>query len=530
MKWRRKDPISAAAAAQARAVESAARVEQAKHDIELRRLQVAADREAARERQADEEADAERQAGKDEKAREKRREKLRNRLAALRPVAPLIVVNGVAVYGQVQFAYHDISHESWSPLAKLGLAVAFATAVESISVYVGWHAHDSLLLKDYAGAARLRRYSYLIAMVVAGINYWHFAGEDFFGLAPTPAALTFGLLSGLSPWLWGLHTRRAQRVQLIAESPTLIDEAGAEFSRERRRAFPLRTYQARRWSIDHGIRDPRKAWEGYNAERRRARAQRPAGRIRVAATILRGKPVNLGPAWTDVDDATRNLCDGIRLDAQAARANVRRHIDAGLGFENPMVRIKPTGPIRVNATQPQPTREPLPAAERAALPAPPVPAEPTGEPAQVRTDEPSGNRLMGWLKGRSRSAHKSAHEPSGEPAQVTHETAQVAAYEPTREPIAEPTSTAHEPAQPVTRESAQPARREPVRAASKPSRKTITEPVEPDSKTSTADRCAAAFPDLVKTLGKRPSGTQLAEKAHVSPAAAKRWLASRKEQ
>jgi hypothetical protein len=200
-------------------------------------------------------------------------------------MVPLLIVNGAAVYGQIAYAYAKIAPPDWATGYRLALSVLFAAAVESIAVYVGWHAHDALLQRAHATAARLRRASYLIAVAVAGINYAHFAGPR---MVPTAAAVAFGLLSFLSPWLWGLHTRRTQHVQLLAEDAALIDDGGAEFSAERRRAFPIRSFMARRWSIDHNIRDPRAAWDGYNTARQARLTGYPTGRVRTAWAALRG--------------------------------------------------------------------------------------------------------------------------------------------------------------------------------------------------------------------------------------------------
>lgn len=177
---------------------------------------------------------------------------------------PLLLVNAAAVYGQVAFFYEQVAPDGWPTPGKIALSVVIAGAIESMAVYVGWHAHNALMIKASATAARLRRASYLIAGVVAGINYWHFAGE---GLTPTAASVAFGLLSLMSPWLWGLHTRRAQHVQLTREGA--VDATGATFSIERIRSFPIRAYMARRWSIDHYVTDPQQAWEGYNTDLRK---------------------------------------------------------------------------------------------------------------------------------------------------------------------------------------------------------------------------------------------------------------------
>jgi hypothetical protein len=217
------------------------------------------------------------------------------RLASrLRLLVPLLIVNAAAVYGQIAYAYSDIAPADWSPGYRLALSVLFAAAVESIAVYVGWHAHDALLSKATTTAARLRRASYALAAAVAGINYAHFATEH---MRPTAAAIAFGLLSLLSPWLWGLHTRRIEHVQLLDQG--VIDCTGATFSADRIRAFPFRSWAARRWSIDNNITDPAAAWRGYNSARRARLTAYPSGRVPTAWAALRGTlpvPIPAAPA------------------------------------------------------------------------------------------------------------------------------------------------------------------------------------------------------------------------------------------
>ncbi len=191
----------------------------------------------------------------------------------LRPVLPISLVTGLAMYGQIGYAVAEIAPVSWPLAVRLLLAVALAVAVESIALTVQWHAHDALLGGHTLTAARQRRVSYLLAAGVAGINYSHFAGP---GWAPTPAAVCFALFSASGPWLWGLHTRRAQRVQLSREGQ--LDTGGAVFRAERYRWFPIRTLLALRWSIDHGVTDPAAAWAGYHVERGAARTTRAAAR------------------------------------------------------------------------------------------------------------------------------------------------------------------------------------------------------------------------------------------------------------
>lgn len=272
------DPELERARAEAAREQAKAALERARLEAQIQRERQAADAEFARQQAIADEQEKRRRdtIRRAEKAdRRDRRRKARAEFAAkLRPVLPLLLINGGAAYAQGAYAYEEIAPGEWNTPSKVLFAVAFSAALESIAVYVQWHAHDALLLKAHATAASLRRAAWGIAGVVAAINYAHFAN----GVAPTSAAVAFALLSLLSPWLWGLHTRRAQHVQLLAEDASLIDEGGVEFSPQRRRAFPLRSWQAKRWSIDHGERDPRRAWEGYNAERLTRKAERAAAK------------------------------------------------------------------------------------------------------------------------------------------------------------------------------------------------------------------------------------------------------------
>ena len=262
------DPIAeaeqhaaAARLSEARAAQATADIARLKAEAEARPLIAAAEREAARlQAEAATEA-AERGRQNAEAERTDRAAKRRAAFDRIAPVAPLLVVNGAAMFGQIS-SYTGLAGKDAPALASFGVAALVAAAAEVISVYVGWHAHDALLRKDSNTAARLRRTAYLIAAVIAAVNYSHFTSDL---LKPTGAAVIFGVCSLLSPWLWGLHTRRTQHVQLAAEGR--VDTAGAIFGAERKRAFPVRTWHARRWSIDHGVSDPLAAWDGYKAER-----------------------------------------------------------------------------------------------------------------------------------------------------------------------------------------------------------------------------------------------------------------------
>ena len=167
------------------------------------------------------------------------------RAAAL--AVPLLLVNGWAVYGQAAWAYEHL-------LPSKVAAVLFAVTVESIAVYLAYEARSALLAGD--SSFRLRMASYAAALAAGAMNYSHYAPAWD---EPSSAALIFGVLSALSPWLWAIRTRSQRRGDLRAAG--LVDARAAHFSAARWLHFPVRTWRALRWSIDASEQDPQVAWQ-----------------------------------------------------------------------------------------------------------------------------------------------------------------------------------------------------------------------------------------------------------------------------
>ena len=233
--------------------------------------------------------------------------------ARVMPVLPLLTVTVFAGFGQVLAGVDAYTPSDWDTRLRVLVAIGIAIGLEMIAVYIQWHAHDALLLKATATAARLRRVSYLVAGAVAAFQYSHFAAP---GGAPTAASVVFAAFSASSPWLWGLHTRRAQHLQLLREGHA--DAGGATFSAERWRAFPVRTWKARRFSIDHSINDPRKAWEGYREASIRRSNETEETSIQAAT----------GPASLVVmEDETATVTPTPLPTDLAARADVEKRVE-----------------------------------------------------------------------------------------------------------------------------------------------------------------------------------------------------------
>lgn len=184
-------------------------------------------------------------------------------------VTPLALVNGAAVYGQVQWAMSNLTDDS------IPFAILFALTVESIAVYLAYEAHTALLAGD--ASLRLRTASYLAAGTVGALNYSHFANPDW---TPTASALVFGALSSISPWLWSIRSRSLRRDHLRGAG--LIDPRSAHFAAAKWINFPIRTVRAYRWSVDHGVQEERTSWESSRTAHRPGKvAER--GRRHIAA-------------------------------------------------------------------------------------------------------------------------------------------------------------------------------------------------------------------------------------------------------
>ncbi len=158
---------------------------------------------------------------------------------------PLLLVNSAAVWGQAGWGYDHLGH-------NLAVAVLFALAVESIGVYLAAEAHSALMAGD--ASLRLRLGSYAVGLVAGAANYAHFASA---GYRVNPLAVTFGLLSSISPWLWAIRSRSLNRDRLRELGQ--IDPRAVKFSPLRWVLYPVRTFRAFRAAVWYGIVAPAEA-------------------------------------------------------------------------------------------------------------------------------------------------------------------------------------------------------------------------------------------------------------------------------
>jgi hypothetical protein len=173
---------------------------------------------------------------------------------AVAAAVPVVLVNAVAFAGQLAFLHE---HLPW-PLAG---QVMMAVALESVAIYLAWHAHLAQLAND--SALRLRLAAYAFALVIAACNYSHFAGP---GWRPTFAAVAVGLCSAISPWLWSVYSRRASRDRLMASG--LIEPHALRLGPTRWAWHPVRSAKVMSLATWDGITEPREAVTRWEAARR----------------------------------------------------------------------------------------------------------------------------------------------------------------------------------------------------------------------------------------------------------------------
>lgn len=278
-----------------------------------------------------------------------------HRNAAL--VIPLLLVNTAAVYGQQGWAYDHLGHDRL-------IAILFATAVESIGVYLAAEAHAALMAGD--ASARLRLGSYLVGLLVGTLNFAHFASH---GYRANPVALTFGLLSSISPLLWSIRSRSLNRDRLRELGQ--VDPRAVRFSILRWVLFPIRTGSAFRAAVWAGVVQPAEAVAAADAARAARRGAPKGGRpvTQLRAVDAAGEAVAVKPATprrtaSSADKVARTAArmPGATPTEVAARVGVtertaRRHMSPKTG-DAPVGTVPTAGPQRAERSSRQLTRQP----------------------------------------------------------------------------------------------------------------------------------------------------------------------------
>lgn len=160
-------------------------------------------------------------------------------------VIPLLLVNAVAIIGQVAWAREHLD-------GGLPVAILFAGALESIALFLAAETHAALMNGD--SSAPLRLASYVMALLAGTLNYLHYAPDVW---SPTVTAVAFGILSTVSPWLWGVRSRSMHRAELRERG--LIDPRAVRFAPIRWTLFPRQTFRAFRAAVWASETDPMRA-------------------------------------------------------------------------------------------------------------------------------------------------------------------------------------------------------------------------------------------------------------------------------
>ncbi|SDI20444.1 hypothetical protein SAMN05421505_13821 [Sinosporangium album] len=310
------------------------------------------------------EAEAERTRAKWRKRREVWAERTRaaSRLAVMSITN--LGVNGVAVSGQAMSFMQRGLPPLWAVLA--------AGIVESVAVYVSWHAHVALREGDAAWATRM--WSYLVGAGAGYLSYTHV--QDYPEL--------FAACSLASPWLWSMHSRHLHRKDLREKG--LIDPRVPKFSALRWLLHTKETFAAFKWAVSEGVQSPHIAVEVVRSRRAVRMTWRTVDQAQAA--VVAAQRTQLELALTQLAALSEEL-HSVDPDAQAAKQTIARFVNRVGGGMFPMYRPLPAGELR-------------PADERT---------------DEVRTDggrKPDGGWRWAWLV-RGRTADEKRTDETDEP-------------------------------------------------------------------------------------------------------------------
>lgn len=185
---------------------------------------------------------------------------------------PLLIVNTIAVTGQ--FIFWRAHLPTFPPIAALG----FACALESIAVFVAYHAHLAELSQD--SSFRLRFGSYAAGLVIGLLNGSHFTSAGRI----TAASVGMFILSASSPVLWAIHTRRQSRDDL--KSKGLIEDRAVKLGAMRWILWPRQAFPVFRLAIWRGENNPGRAIADWEESREAVERTEPAALPAASAVTL----------------------------------------------------------------------------------------------------------------------------------------------------------------------------------------------------------------------------------------------------
>ncbi|HXJ25336.1 MAG TPA: hypothetical protein VNH17_06540, partial [Streptosporangiaceae bacterium] len=171
---------------------------------------------------------------------------------------PIVIINYVAFRAQLRF---------WQAHLDPADAILVSVALESVAVFWSWLAAQALIADDSALRPRLAAYG--TALLIGTLNYSHYCRP---GWRPTVAAVTFGLMSAISPWLWTAYSRRVSRPLLKAKG--LIEDHSVRLGVTRWFWHAYRCLGVMWLATWEGVNKPADAIALYSARREEKRALR----------------------------------------------------------------------------------------------------------------------------------------------------------------------------------------------------------------------------------------------------------------
>lgn len=195
---------------------------------------------------------------------------------AIVAAGPVMLVNAVAFIGQYMYVH---KHMPWIVPGQ----VMFAVALETVAVYLAWQAHLAAMKND--SAMRLRLGAYIFACGIGAMNYSHYAAPHW---RPTFPAVGLFLMSALSPWLWGVHTRRVSRDELMAKGQ--LEGRSLRLGATRWLWHAIRSARAMYHATWIGETNVARAIDATDAERTARLARRAARRPRAAVPPVPPEP------------------------------------------------------------------------------------------------------------------------------------------------------------------------------------------------------------------------------------------------
>ncbi|MEV4472782.1 hypothetical protein [Nonomuraea sp. NPDC049504] len=270
---------------------------------------------------AESEAEAQRNRAKRRKRREAwaQRTRTAGRLAVMSTTN--LGVNLVAVSGQAMSFMERGLPTLWALLA--------AGIVESVAVYVSWHAHVALREGDAAFMTRM--WSYLIGAGAGYLSFTHV--QDYPEL--------FAACSLASPWLWSMHSRHLHRQDL--REAGLIDPRAPKFSVLRWLLHTRETFAAFKWAVSEGVQSPHIAVDVVRTRRAFEMARRTVDEAQ--ASVVAAQRTQLELALTQLAALSEELY-GVDPDALAAKQSIARFVHRVGGGMFPMYRPVAAGELR----------------------------------------------------------------------------------------------------------------------------------------------------------------------------------------